>query len=133
LDGVQKRLGIVFPLEFREHYLKYNGGTPQPNCFPFDGDYYCVHQFFPITSDRDPSLTLEHTYELVKDALPHDLVPFADDAGGDFFCFSSAKSSFGTIYFICADDFDEPHQGVLFFADNLYDFLKKLVPYPENG
>src|SRR5665213_1342814 len=74
LDEVQARLRIVFPPVARELYLRYNGGHPVPSYFPMDGEYYGVHQFFPIKDGESP-FTLEATYERVSDALPRNFIP----------------------------------------------------------
>lgn len=45
IKRVESRLGIRLPQDFKEHYLRYNGGTPRPQFFPKDGDAYEVKEF----------------------------------------------------------------------------------------
>uniref|UniRef100_UPI0013DA4632 SMI1/KNR4 family protein n=1 Tax=Serratia marcescens TaxID=615 RepID=UPI0013DA4632 len=42
---VERKLGIRLPQDLKEHYLRFNGGTPRPDFFVKDGEAYDVEQF----------------------------------------------------------------------------------------
>lgn len=112
--AVQHALGVQFPANFLECVLRFNGGRPEPHCFPFlnsqwneteEGSFGALLDFRePMDEylkriyrhDRDlwrdmdisPWWTIED--ENLLERPPHftsGLIAFAEDAGGNYICF----------------------------------------------
>ncbi|MGH9760486.1 MAG: SMI1/KNR4 family protein [Blastocatellia bacterium] len=99
LDEVELNRGVKLPDEVRRHYLEYNGGIPDPNCWVMEnGEWHCVQQFLPIKYGKR---TLESVYlkGVEKGYLGPEMVPFANDQGGNYFCFDQA----GRVFFYAMD------------------------------
>ena len=110
ITQVELDLGILIPNEVKIHYLQHNGGLPDPNTWIIDEDFgiwHSVSTFFPMRypSDFSTGITIESVYKQgqEKDFLLRDLVPFANDPGGNFFCFDPN----GQVYFYSMDDWDQ--------------------------
>ncbi|WP_049973836.1 SMI1/KNR4 family protein [Azospirillum sp. B4] len=101
---IESGLQFKMPKAFKEHYARYNGGVPEsPNFDPEDDDLESleVSEFLPLKYPTDDDRTLEKTYAslVARDVLPDDLLPFALDWGGNFFCLDRD----GQVYFYTTD------------------------------
>jgi cell wall assembly regulator SMI1 len=111
LDSVEQAIKHKLPKAFREHYLRFNGGTPSLNTFPGkDGwEESVVSQFVPVGfCARNKNLhrtLLDGLYEFMRqrNVVPPNLLPFANDHGGNFFCLDLKT---GAVYFFATDAFD---------------------------
>jgi cell wall assembly regulator SMI1 len=111
LDACETVLKNKLPSEFRQHYLKYNGGIPEDNLFPGNGEWEPleVTGFYPIkhkksVADSESSLLIEHYHLMLgKDVIPDRMLPFACDPGGNFFCLDLHD---GSVHFYATDGFD---------------------------
>jgi cell wall assembly regulator SMI1 len=125
----EQRYAISLPSEFREHYLKFNGGQPDSYRFIDDNDaLLIVNEFLPI-QHGPRSCTLEATLWRMKidqPLLPENLVPFAVDPGGAFFCFSTCDKDCGQIYFVQMDGDPKLGSDSMCVASSLNEFLSKL-------
>jgi cell wall assembly regulator SMI1 len=101
LESVEHELGIIFPPEFREHYLAYNGGCPGNDIYIWpNGGRTSINIFASIKAEG--FINLEKTYRdmvLLESYLPVGIVPFATDDGGNLFCISARQQDFGTVYY----------------------------------
>lgn len=126
LDAVERRFAFSFPREVREHYLQYNGGSPEKCLFQND---YVVHEFLPVKHGEHG--TLEDSIQHLKveaPILPDYLVPFAIDPGGDYYCFSIRPQDHGAIYFFAGEFYeDTPERAVKYLARSLPEFLGSLT------
>lgn len=111
LDACETVLTHKLPAEFRQHYLKCNGGIPEDNLFPGNDEWEPleVTGFYPIknkksATDSQSSLLVEH-YHLMraKEVIPDRMLPFAFDPGGNFFCLDLHD---GSVHFYATDGFD---------------------------
>jgi hypothetical protein len=129
IDEVEKRLGFVFPQEFRDHYLAYNGGRPSKDRLVHDGGTCVVDAFLPIKYGRPELSTLEQSFRRIKSTrlpLPEYLVQFAIDPGGDYYCFSIRPNEPGAIYLVHMDHHDEFQHPTEFLSSSLTEFLGRL-------
>ena len=114
LDEIEQRFGFKFPHVFREHYLSYNGGNPDKNRFVGENGRYIVHDFLPIKGSPLGTLdTLETTIQCLKidrQLIPTQLVPFAVDPGGDYYCFSLRPDEVGAIYLFRMERYLQPER-----------------------
>ena len=129
LNGVEKRFAFRFPPEFRELYLRTNGGTPDPNRFVDKKGPCIVHEFLPIKYAGTGISTVERSIQRLKveqALLPKHLVQFAVDPGGDYYCFSIRPDEVGAIYLFHMDHYHEPERAVEYLAGSLGEFLSEL-------
>jgi hypothetical protein len=99
------------------------------NAFIRNGEAYCVHQFFPIKHGEKGEF-LEDVARMSKDNLPSTVIPFAIDAGGDFFRYSVATDSMGAIWFHRSDYFNDPSDAMVKLTDSLAEFMNGLTDPP---
>lgn len=112
LDQLESVIGKKLPAAFRDHYLKYNGGMPE-RAYWSSEDFFDpieVASFRPIVYG-EPSLLPTYQNLQKKQLIPSNLLPFADDLGGNFFCLNLAS---GAISYFTTDTFDSE----LSFEDN---------------
>ncbi|MGC5808096.1 SMI1/KNR4 family protein [Ralstonia pseudosolanacearum] len=129
LDVLESRFGFSFPDDLREFYLRGNGGRPMPNLFPKEGEYFSVHEFLPIKHGMRGAL-FEDTYaDLISEGgfFPKMAIPFAIDAGGDYFYYSLEPGKFGEICFYQSDYVNDPSRAIVHLAPSLREFLDGLV------
>lgn len=131
---VERKLGIRLPQDLKEHYLRFNGGTPRPDFFVKDGEAYDVEQFFPMNIRKDVGLIFEDTYLFLvheKPEFPLGYIPFACDSAGDYFLYSVQPGSFGNIMFNSRADYGDDDRYVFFLAPSLREFINSLTECPE--
>lgn len=129
LTAIEQKYKFQFPHEIKEHYLRYNGGTPKKSLFiDEDGYTFVVNNFLPIKYGNS---TLEETLDFLRldQILPEWLIPFADDPGGDLYCFSIDEEELGAIYYWSHeyDIEDDPEEHICYLCDSLTEFIEKLV------
>ncbi|MGK4000048.1 SMI1/KNR4 family protein [Sorangium sp. So ce1024] len=92
VEGVERRLGVALPADYREFLLSRNGGRPErdlvsvPMCEA--SPYARIHFFFGVNHPLE-------CYDLVWNVengaeLPAGLIPIAATEGADVFCLNSA-------------------------------------------
>lgn len=129
MDDLEGRFGFSFPDDLRDFYLRGNGGRPVPNLFPREGEYFAVHEFLPIKHGMRGAL-FEDTYaDLISESsfFPKASIPFAIDAGGDYFYYNLEPGNVGEICFFQSDYFNDPSRAVVHLARSLAEFLDGLV------
>jgi cell wall assembly regulator SMI1 len=132
IKAIEKDLNIIFPKDFTEHYLLYNGGVPV-NCHYYieDNDIdTSVSLFYPLKNHIETIEinTIEERYLqfIEKGILPKNFVPFASDWGGNQFCIDIKDS--GTVYLVYMDLGNplEAEDAIIKIANNFNNFLEKL-------
>nr|WP_280634420.1 SMI1/KNR4 family protein [Pseudomonas eucalypticola] len=90
-------------------YLNYNGGVlPEKSWVVTDDGYdpMQIADFKFIAKDVDSAGTEDilgcYQFMLMRDVIPHTLLPFAVDDGGNFFCLDMLN---GTVQFYATDAF----------------------------
>ena len=110
-ENIERDLGCTLPVEFRMQYLTRNGGNPVNALFKNEGggEPLEVVGFYPIkyntpAFDTADSLLIEH-YKMMfaRGIIPANLLPFAHDPGGNFFCIDMDN---GSVVFYATDAFD---------------------------
>ncbi|UVE68933.1 SMI1/KNR4 family protein [Burkholderia pyrrocinia] len=110
-ENAEKEIGHKLPVEFRDHYLKNNGGNPENTLFDNSdgGEPFEVVGFYPIkfntaAYETKDSLLVEHYRSMLdRSVIPDNLLPFAHDPGGNFFCLNLDG---GGVVFYATDSFD---------------------------
>lgn len=125
---VERRLGLVLPSQLKSHYAKFNGGSPKKCVLNTNDSLYVVNQFLPIKYGA-AGQRLEDVYTTLnvsESALPKNLVAFALDPGGDFFCIDVDATGLEAVYMCRSDYFDDPSRACEFLADSFDSFVGKL-------
>jgi len=129
IDAIEEALGFVLPDDLRQHYLTHNGGQPTARFFRKNDEIFAIEEFLPIKFGMRGE-RLEDAYEDIvvgNDLFPQGLIPFANDAGGDYFCYSLRNGEEGAIVFYQSEYFDDPERSVVFLSKSFQDFLSALV------
>lgn len=116
--AVEQRYGFTLPADYVAHILAVNGGSPQPDRFETvdaagEPRAFVVNKFYSVK--HGGSSALETALEDLRDQIHPDLVPFADDAGGDQFCLSVGPEDYGAVYYISHESYVPP------FKEETYD------------
>ena len=110
---IEQDLSIRLPAELKEHYLKYNGGTPKNSVWhdpEGKWDENEVRDFLPFlyfsAKQDDPDFTINGTAkeEWNGQQLPRELLPFAIDWGGNYFCVNQLDEK---IYYFIRDSWSD--------------------------
>lgn len=129
LDHAEEVIGLRLPADLRQHYLAANGGRPVPNALIWNDEAYCVHEFIPVKHGRKGEF-LEDVVLMSRDHLPATAIPIAIDAGGDYFLYSVAPESMGSVWFYASDYFEDPCRAMVKLANSLCEFIDRLVMPP---
>jgi cell wall assembly regulator SMI1 len=138
-DEIEFSVNNRLPESFKSHYLKWNGGMPSMDWFPAQTDFepIWIHEFLHIQGkqanpSRDgSSVQSVYAVAMAKGLVPKNMLPFAIDPGGNFFCLDVAD---GSVSYWLNDVWDATlsvdanrvkAQRVL--SDSFDDFLKALV------
>lgn len=127
----ENKHNIILPDEVKKHYLMYNGGYPEKSVFVLEDDEreYIVNYFFSIECGE--GLALEKFLPLLGDEniFPQWLVPFADDEGGNLFCYSIKEINYGAIYYYDHEfEYGENvEEHIVFLSSSLVDFINSLI------
>ena len=134
LRNVETELGIEFPTDYVQHYLRYNGGRPMRNLFPAHGELFQVRDFLPIARGR-VGTRLEDTLRDLRQVpgFPAYLVPFAIDPGGDYYGFNLNKSELGAVYLHSHEHMGDERRELTFLANSLPEFVDGMVEEPEES
>ena len=108
----ESKLSITLPDDFVSHYLQFNGGTPEKSWWDGDEGFEPVEVagFKPFVyntqTNDDPRTLIDGCYisMLDREMIPRNLLPFANDWGGTFFCLN--LDNYSIVYF-STDSFDE--------------------------
>lgn len=123
---VENKYKFSMPEDIKKHYLKYNGGYPEKSMYTTNrGDEFVVNWFIPIKSDKKSS-ELDAVLGVLREekVIPDWLIPFADEAGGDFYCYSLKKNELGAIYY-WSHEFDN----IEYITKSLEEFLNNMVEF----
>ena len=130
LACIEQKFHMKIPAAVRDHYLTYNGGYPKNSVFTDKtGNTYNVGWFIPISGRKGRSVGKILTLLREDDAIPEWLIPFADEAGGNLFCFSVREADCGAVYYYNHEfEYGEnPEEHVTFLAESITTFINSLV------
>ncbi len=131
LDRIEQKFHVKIPADVREHCLAYNGGYPEKPIFTDEnGNEYSVDLFIPVRDGK--KRPMEKTLELLRaddGVIPEWLIPFAEEDGGNLFCFSVRESDFGAIYYY-DHEFEygeDPEEHITWLAESITAFISALT------
>lgn len=97
LDAYEHRLGLTFPPPLRKHYLRTNGGSPEPYMYEDENVDTVVNDCLPLLPAGESAVSVYNDHVLAKGFVPRHFFPFAVDPGGDYF-YVDTSSADGTVY-----------------------------------
>jgi len=129
----EKRIGVIFPPEYREFLLKYNGGRPVAKYFQIpESEFRNVGKVLDFFGLDDPveSCNIDWNCEVYKKRIPSGFLPIACEDGGNIVCIRSAPPDLGAIYY-WNHDFEGAslsYKSLYKISSSLNEFLTNLVP-----
>lgn len=108
----ESKLSITLPDDFVSHYLQFNGGIPEKSWWDGGEGFEPVEVagFKPFVyntqTNDDPRSLIDGCYisMLDREVIPRNLLPFANDWGGNLFCLN--LDNYSIVYF-ATDSFDK--------------------------
>jgi hypothetical protein len=103
----EHQLNIILPADYRNFLLTHNGGYPKPNHFwipnhPFPNQRSDLNIFLGFCPGSVYDIII--TYDVYKGRMPEELIPIADDPGGNVICLAIKGENTGKIYFWYHED-----------------------------
>jgi hypothetical protein len=129
LARFEKAIGARLPEDYREFLRRYNGGQPEPGTFTFverGHETESTVQFFLVVGPHEHhgiQRTLRH---LRAEGFPADLLPIAEDPGGNFVCMALGGSDRGSLYFWNHEAPPEDNLKMPLVAPSFTEFLRGL-------
>ena len=133
LSKVEDALKIILPAELKSQLKRSNGGRPYPNCFMKDGEVWIVSQFYSISHGPKATRFEDAFQTLVIDGMsffPRDLLPIAEDPGGDIYCISTNPKLQAKIFGWQHEKYNDPDQSVVELCDGLDEFINSFIECP---
>jgi hypothetical protein len=128
---VESIMGIRLPKEYAVFLLKHNGGRPIPNGFPIDGlannPFGMIHFFLGIDNPVEVC-NIDWSYEVLNGRIPSNLLPIADDPGGNAICLSLFGDDAGAVVFWdhAAEHLPPTYANIYRIADSFTEFIESL-------
>lgn len=129
INEIQDEYKITIPKDLSSHYIKYNGGCLEKNWFiNNEGDQYVLHEFLFIGVKNKIGNFEECVYDFKIDMniLPDNLVPFAIDEGGAYYCMDTGNMS---IFLWLPEFYDDKKHATRFVAKSLQEFISGMNEY----
>ena len=112
---------LSIPEDYKSFMFKYNGGIFYESVFmPGPDGPVVAATFFPLFSPDGNSV--DHHFKYFNKEIGFDMLPFADDPGGNYFFIDCKKDHFGKVYF-----WDHENGKMTEIADTFENFLNSLV------
>lgn len=124
IDEVERKMGVVFPNVLRRHFKQFNGGTTVKAAVRVGDRLFAVHDFMSI---KHGNSNIDDTFNYLKPILPANMLPFASDPGGNFYCVFLRVESYGKVYFVDHEELHDPEQAFEFMLDSFELFLDSLT------
>lgn len=110
ISALERSVGFELPRAFVDLYLNFNGGEPSKSWVVTDDEYepMQIADFKPIYTEGAGSPLdtrfVEGCYKAMceRQVIPHTLLPFAVDDGGNFYCLDMVN---GSVLFYAVDSF----------------------------
>lgn len=126
IAAIAEKIKVSLPADFVEFYIKYNGGKFEEGTFTHTDDELRIQEFLSFGSGAD---SIEETYNDVfveNDLTPNNILPFAADSSGDYFCISVTQGNFGEVVFFDSENYDSPERCIIRLAPSFHEFLTRL-------
>ncbi len=138
IEEFEQRHQIKLPADYVQFLLQHNGGRPELPVFSITNDPRLgstggiVHFFYGLGTDVN-LIDIEDAIEDYVSRVPSDLLPIADDVGGNAICIGISGERRGQIFFWDHSEEEEPDEqgnftyyNVAFVAPSFSDFIADL-------
>jgi cell wall assembly regulator SMI1 len=133
---IEQDLGITLPNDFKNHYLRYNGGDPRKTIWKNkDNSQLEVRDFTPLLYCKDfgddPDFTANGRVkeEWHEKVLPPSLIAFAMDWEGNYFCIDHTN---GHIFYFVRDEWNDTLSDEKNWEMNSYYLTDSIKNFVEN-
>ncbi|SET65438.1 SMI1/KNR4 family protein [Thorsellia anophelis] len=101
---LESTIGHKLPTAMKKHYLKYNGGQPEPSDVHDSERLYPINAFLDVNEIMQDYNSTEFDDPLPDKFEPGTLLSFAYDPGDGTYALSLRKEDFGKVYFFTVTD-----------------------------
>ncbi|WP_172917494.1 SMI1/KNR4 family protein [Capnocytophaga canis] len=120
MDDFERKIGLKLPQDFKEHYLKFNGGYPSFEYVKGLRNIFTINSFDSI---KYGALPIEKLIDDFQESGVdfNNKIPFANDNGDNIFLISLDDSDYGKIYIIEAEFLED--KNYILVSESFTDFL----------
>ncbi|MFK8274475.1 SMI1/KNR4 family protein [Capnocytophaga cynodegmi] len=120
MDDFERKIGLKLPQDFKEHYLKFNGGYPSFEYVKGLRNIFTINGFDSI---KYGVLPIEKLIDDFRESGVdfNNKIPFANDNGDNIFLISLDDSDYGKIYIIEAEFLED--KNYILVSESFTDFL----------
>lgn len=120
MDDFERKIGLKLPQDFKEHYLKFNGGYPSFEYVKGLRNIFTINGFDSI---KYGALPIEKLIDDFRESGVdfNNKIPFANDNGDNIFLISLDDSDYGKIYIIEAEFLE--YKNYILVSESFTDFL----------
>ncbi|ATA77236.1 hypothetical protein CAPN010_01090 [Capnocytophaga cynodegmi] len=120
MDDFERKIGLKLPQDFKEHYLKFNGGYPSFEYVKGLRNIFTINGFDSI---KYGALPIEKLIDDFRESGVdfNNKIPFANDNGDNIFLISLDDSDYGKIYIIEAEFLED--KNYILVSESFTDFL----------
>jgi cell wall assembly regulator SMI1 len=132
---VEEQFGIIFPIDFVECVKKCNGGNPKRSDFKYvDPDWgprvSCVGAL--LSFDLGRRYNILESCKLLSGQLPENIIPFAEDGGGNYICFDyREKPDSNSPKVVYWHHEKQLEKSITYLSESFTDFLARLFEPDE--
>lgn len=120
IDDFERKIGLKLPQDFKEHYLKFNGGYPAFEYVKGVKNIFTINSFDSIKYGVLPIEKLIDDFQKSGVDFNHK-IPFANDNGDNIFLISLDSSDYGKIYIIEAEFLED--KNYILVSESFTDFI----------
>ncbi|MDQ0860819.1 SMI1/KNR4 family protein [Bacillus sp. V2I10] len=133
ITSVEEILSIKFPIDYRDFIKDHNG------CSPLDKDVVIINSFRETLNyllsfgDDNRPIDMLRTYENIKDRLIDNVIPFANDPGGNMFCFDfrELKHEPPIVFWDHEEAYEDPNGAVTYVCSGFTELINSLQSFEE--
>ena len=96
---VERTVGVKLPSDFKDFCWHYHGGFPDPDEIEIAGfGRTLVNQVLPFVDDNKEGIRSIASVSKDVEGLTEGLVPFAEEPGGNYFCFDCRSGKQNVVF-----------------------------------
>ena len=123
INKLENKYEFIFPKDIRAHYLMFNGGSPNKCVINQNDKKYVIQQIIPIKYGIDHFEIVYKSLILDNNIFPKQMIPFAIDPSGDYYCFSINNESYGNIFIYRGENYEEKDKALIYISKSYNELL----------
>lgn len=92
IEATLSQLGVMLPKDFIDVVAQHNSGSPEPHCFKLDNGEEKVMSYL-LSFDLAEKRNIVSVARKMKEILPLNVIPIADDPFGNFIAYEFDESN----------------------------------------